>query len=133
MIRHERYIEQLFEIAKSNEPSARVRIAAGVVHKNQLISIGTNQTKTHTFQAKFGKNEDAIYMHAEVDAIHSALKLLTLDELAQSTLYIARAKYKGKEFVRGLSKPCSGCARAIIKFGIQKVYHTIDGEGYVSL
>jgi len=34
-----------------------------------------------------------------------------------------------KKFVRGMSKPCEGCARAIAQFGIKKVYYTTE-EGF---
>lgn len=134
--RNSKYINLLAKIAINVNPVASARIAAAIVYKNDVIAIGTNSLKTHPFQAKFGKNKCSIHLHAETDAIKNALKLITQEELAKSTLYICRVKYVDhtkKKVIFGLSKPCDGCARAIVNFNIKKVIYSQDGEGYKQL
>lgn len=131
--KHTRYINILSKIAIAVEPVAQARLAAAIVYRNEIISFGVNQRKTHPFQAKFSKNEDSIYLHAETDAIKNALKHISIDELSNSTLYICRVKIVEQKFVFGLSKPCCGCMRAISNFGIKNVYYSLDNKGYEML
>lgn len=78
--------------------------------------------KTHPLQAKFGKNSDAVFIHAEIMAIHNALRVVPLEDLTKATLYVIRW-YKGRV---AMSKPCSGCQRAIAHFGIKDCYWSED-------
>lgn len=129
--RHEKYMNILSKVAITVEPVAQARIAACIVYKNEIISFGINKKKSHPFQAKFGKNKDSIYLHAENDCIKNALRNLSVDEVAKSTLYICRVKFDmTKNFVFGLAKPCPGCARAIASFGIKNVIYSNDNMGY---
>jgi tRNA(Arg) A34 adenosine deaminase TadA len=116
-------------LTELNPPHGGARVAAVIVYKNGFVSRGVNMNKTHPFQARFAKNEHAITMHAEIAAIHAALKVLSLKELRQATMYIARRKleFKGsKVFVDALARPCDGCMRAIVEFGLKRVVYTGD-------
>ena len=109
----------------------RAKLAAAVVIKNEIISLGFNRRKTHPFQAQFQSNEPQIYLHAETDAINRALKYVTKKELCKATLYIARVKYadnKSKKAIWAESKPCIGCQKAIKSYGISNVVHTCEEE-----
>ena len=120
-------------VASAVEPFASARIAAALVYKNEIISIGTNKNKTHPFQKKFSTNSDAIFLHAETDAIYNATRKYETSIIAKSKLYISRVKYfdsDKKYFVQGLSKPCAGCQRAIANFNIKHVCFTKDTEGF---
>ena len=108
------------------------RIAAAVVLKNDIISLGHCQKRTHPFQARFAKNPDAIYLHAETNAISNALNHIHKRDLERATLYIRRVKLPTKddtEFVDGMARPCPGCMRAIIAFGIRKVVYSTEEDG----
>lgn len=108
-------------------------MAAAIVFRNEIISIGINSNKSHPFQAKYGRNSDSIYLHAEIDAIKNALKCISVDQLTKTTLYICRVKYtdsKKSGQIWGLSRPCEGCIRAITTFNIKKVVYSIEKEGY---
>lgn len=132
MKKHNKYFNILEKVAMASEPVFRQRLAALLVYKNEVISIGINKTKSHPFQRKFAKHSDAIYLHAEVDCIKNALRQYDEDIIAKSTLYVLRMKRPEndlKNFMRGLSKPCEGCQRAIAAFGIKNVYYTTD-EGF---
>ena len=126
--RNAKMIQTLSKIAEDVPIAGRARIAAAIVHKNEIISIGTNQSKSHPLQAKFSRHYQAIHIHAEIDAIARAVKRIDSKRLAQSTLYIARVKLDrtGGDWMWGLSKPCSGCARAIASFDIKNVVWTLD-------
>lgn len=131
--RHQDHIDYLFNIAKNLPARAGARLAASIVYKNEIISIGTNSKKTHTFQFKFAPNPDAIFLHAENSAIHKALKLLSKEEMEKSILYVCRAKYINRYktgFTYGLAKPCSGCTEAIIRYNIGSVIYSLDNSGY---
>jgi deoxycytidylate deaminase len=122
----------LAKVAEANDSETNVKFAAAIVKGNKIISIGFNSMKSHPLQARFGKNEEAIYFHAEIHAIKNALREITIDEFEKTDLYIARVKkptsYTDK-YVWGLAKPCEGCKRAINEFGIRNVVYTTDEHG----
>ena len=131
--KHHKYISILSKMAIAVEPVRQARIAACLVHRNEIVSFGINQMKTHPFQAQFGKNKDSIFLHAETDCIKNALREIEVDELSRCTLYVCRVKFESHEkrkFVYGLAKPCPGCERAIANFNIKSVYYTLNDEGY---
>ena len=68
-----RILSELALIAKELRPIQSARIAAAIVQKNNIVSIGVNSRKSHPFQKKYGKNDDSIFLHAETDAIKNAL------------------------------------------------------------
>jgi len=122
----------LEKVAESVNPVSSARLAAALVYKNEIISIGTNRHKSHPFQKKYSSNDAAIFLHAETDAIYNALRRYDTNIVAKSKLFIYRAKYVNHEkivFTQGLAKPCAGCQRAIATFGIQHVCFTLDDEG----
>ena len=120
-------IEQLKVLCHSGT-HPKVWIAAALVYKSKIVSYGVNQMKTHPYQSKYARNEDAIFWHAETSAIYTAEKL-RFDRFEQATLYIARMKYDSSEkknFISGLSAPCEGCFRCIKDYKIKKVIYTLD-------
>jgi pyrimidine deaminase RibD-like protein len=109
------------------------RLASCIVYKNDIVSFGVNEMKSHPFQARYCKNDNAVYLHAETCAIKNALKEITVDELESATLYVARVKMCDRQkgnIVFGLSKPCSGCAHCIKTFKLQKTVYTLDNTGF---
>jgi len=137
----EKYLSYLEKVAEALPARAhrrkrdvlRTRIASCVVIKNEIVSIGVNQLKSHPFQAKFSRNEDSIYLQAETDAIKNALKIVDVEDLERATLYVCRVKgtdASKKQFIRGMCCPCNGCKRAIAAFNIRKVVYTCDDGSY---
>jgi deoxycytidylate deaminase len=125
-------LEMLVKVAMASNEEMPTRLAAAIVMRNKVISIGVNRMKSHPFQKKYGKNEDAIYWHAEIDAIKSALREISVDDLSKCDLYIARVKKpkpKSNDWIWGLSKPCEGCQRAILAFGLRRTIYTTDEHG----
>lgn len=117
----------LFEFAKTSDKTGNARVAAALVNKNDII-IGRNSSKTHPFQKKYAKNVHAISIHAETSAIVKALnQRWTMRDIQRSTLVIVRVKESSKgNFHMGLAKPCCGCERCIIDFGIKSVYYSTN-------
>lgn len=130
-----RVIDMLTRLAVEN-PGVRdkYKIAAGIVYKKHLVATGINSYKTHPMMWEFGKNQDALFLHAEVDAIKNALRLITQDQLARCDMYIVRVKKEdGKRgWFQGLAKPCRGCQRAIETFNLRNVYYTTDDNKIAS-
>lgn len=108
------------------------RHVAAVVYKNKIISYGQSQMKSHPFQTKYKKNEEAIYWHAETNAIFNALKTITSAELQKSKLYVCRVKQNREgNFIFGLSKPCKGCRACIEDHNIPMTAYSLDEvKGY---
>ena len=123
----------LAKIAENVEPFAAARIAAALVYKNEVISVGWNKSKSHPFQKKYSSNSEAIFLHAETDTIYNAMRKYDLSVIAKSKLYIYRAKWNSDKkisFVQGLAKPCVGCMRAITTFNIKRICYTLDETGF---
>lgn len=117
----------------ANHNGMRARLAAAVVLRGNIISIGFNRKKSHPFQAQFQTNDKQIYLHAETDAINRALKYISTSDLKKATLYVARVKYtdnKSKKAIWAESKPCIGCQKAIFQYEIKNVVHTCEGNTY---
>lgn len=136
--RDEKYMAFTRRMAIQNSNSLnRAKLAASLVLRNEIISIGYNSYKTHPMQKRFSKNIDAIFKHAEVDCIINALRHLDPYELERSTLYVYRVKKLSKDHIDwsdGYSEPCCGCKQAIKHFNIKKVvYSTDEDDNYVEL
>ena len=124
--RHLKHLNTLEKVAEAQPVTAGARIAAAIVIRNDIIAVGNNQKKTHPFQERFKKNDEAIYLHAETDCIKNALKHVDQDKLSKATLYVCRIK---KDGTWGLAKPCKGCMKAIATFNIKNVIYSTDTTG----
>lgn len=136
--RHVRHLNILSKIACDVNTSfvGNARLAACVVIGNSVVSFGTNEMKTHPFQAKFSKNNSAVYLHAETSAIKNSLKYLKISDLEKATLYVCRVKFQDEQkssIVFGMARPCNGCLRCITTFGIRRVVFTLDNGEYSML
>lgn len=121
---YDELLEELTILARDNPGMSNAHLAAALVdRKGKIISYGFNSSKTHPLQAKFSKNEHAIHLHAEVDAIRNALKM-GLD-IEGTTMLVARAL---KDGTPALAKPCEGCQRALVHFGVADVVWTVADE-----
>lgn len=117
-----------------NSDHHRSKHSAVIVYKNDVISLACNKSKSHPFQKRYSKANEAIFLHAEVAAIHNALKRVSLKELSKSTMYVCRVRInkENKSFF-SYSKPCDGCMRAIAEFDIKNVMYTDESGEFVNL
>ena len=128
--RDRRMIQVLRGMAQGVVPVRRAKIASAIMHKGQVVSFGVNQIRSHPLQARFGKNADAIFLHAEIDSIKNALYNNTPDFLTRTTMFVYRVKrrehMRHAAWCQGNASPCQGCARAIATFGIRRVIASTD-------
>lgn len=129
MMKHSSIISHLKLIASDVVPVGAAKIAAAIVYKGRIISIGICSYKSHPLQRKYGRNEHSIFLHAEIDAISKAIGRV---DLSKCSLYVVRMKWDGckrTSLIEGLAKPCEGCCKAIAAFGIRNVYWTKENDG----
>ena len=128
-------IDKLFNLACQSTPVSNARVVAAIFDGKELIAIGNNQSKTHSFQSRFQKNEKALWIHAEINAIYKATKKIGLDRLKRCTMFVIRAKKNmiSKDWEYGLARPCSGCQAAISVFNIKNVYYSTDNGEILKL
>lgn len=131
--RDRNFIDIAVKNAISNDRVGGARSCALITIRGRVIGFGRNQRKTHPLQVRFAKNKDAIFLHAEIDAIRNALRFIDVDGLRKVTLYIGRAKKEhngdNSKFIWGLAKPCkNGCMRAIETFGISRICYTTNEQ-----
>lgn len=130
MTRDRKYMDFVRRLATSN--SMKMKLAACLVIRNEIISVGFNSDKSHPLQKRFSKNTEAIFKHAEVDCIIKALKIVDEEDLKDATLYVHRVKKQNKgdaNWVTGMAEPCPGCVKAIEHFGIKRTVYSTDQEG----
>lgn len=126
-----RIMKLLRRLAIDNEGvRKRFKLAAAVVSKKTIISIGLNEMRTHPLQGKFKKNNEALFLHAEIAAIANALNHVDKEDLRGSTLMVYRVKRKSsfnhRDWIDGLAQPCEGCMSAIVSFGIKRVIYSTN-------
>jgi deoxycytidylate deaminase len=103
---------------------SKFRLGAVLVHKNSIVSVGTNSYKTHPLMRK---RTEWPFLHAEQHAIIRA----GVDNCEGLDLYIARVL---KNNTLALSKPCDVCAELIREVGIKRTFYSTDaGEGKYEL
>lgn len=133
--KNDRIIDELFALARDREKVYRAKFAAAIAYKGKIVAYGFNQERTSHLARRFKKNPHANWLHAEVDAVKNALKVLDQDELSKSTLYVVRAKKTDdkKSDAFGDAKPCEGCRQCIEWFDIKRVYYSTEDGGYEEL
>jgi len=123
-------VDMLTKLAINNPGvQGRFKMAAGIVYKKHLIATGVNSYKTHPLMLKPGYRDGQLFMHAEVDAIRNALRLVDAEDLSKCDIYVVRVKRpskNSKNWIRALAEPCDGCARTIASFNFKNVFWTKD-------
>jgi deoxycytidylate deaminase len=92
------------------------KIGSVIVRGGKVISVGTNNIKTHPRSTHPFKS-----LHAEMAAI-----LLAKQDLKDCELYVFREIKNGK---LALSRPCEYCWELIYASGIKEVHYTVN-EGH---
>lgn len=129
MPNHVANFDLLKSLAEANPGAGAAKVAAMLTLGKQKF-FGFNSMKSHPFQVRFAKNNDAIFLHAEIDAIKNAVRQLDdIESLKHACLYVARVKKASKNgpYIFGDSKPCKGCQRCIAEFGIKKLFYVHNG------
>ena len=93
------------------EPVKSSRIASAIAIKRNIVSLGYCSKRTHPFQKRFAKNPDAIYLHAETNAIAKLAK--SSESGCGAAMFVTHA-------------PCIDCAKLVYQSGIASVYYKND-------
>jgi tRNA(Arg) A34 adenosine deaminase TadA len=115
----------LIELAIENPH--KYKLAAAVGNRKEQF-IGINSAKSHPFQARWGRNPESIYFHAEIAALKEALVSYDPKEVKGMQMWVARVKKVGGVLVPALARPCSGCLAAARAFGIRTITYTTETE-----
>lgn len=86
-----------------------------VIHKNKVVATGYNK-QVEPFSLTS--------IHAEVNALIKAKKVLNRSELKQAKLMVVRIGTNSMDNPLKYSKPCKVCQSFIDKLGIQLVYYS---------
>lgn len=126
---HDLIFGDMFSVAKIVEKVGNARVVASIFDKKgNFVSEGYNRMKTHPFQKRWGTENENIFLHAEIDAIISAIRAgrYVIDEFKECSIFVCRAKQNMKKtkWMTGLALPCKGCQRALAHFGFKNVYYT---------
>ena len=116
-----------FNVAKSValcSPHPRFYIGTCIVSKHQIISVSSNQVKSHPIQKQLNifrfspcdSSKDRI--HAELSAI---LKVKNKEDLQNASIYVYRINRQNK---LGMARPCEACMTKIKEIGIKTIYYT---------
>ncbi len=115
--RHLRFAKIAMELAVEAERDVTHELCALVVSKNRVLSVGYNQPKTHPISSDTVQQQ----LHAEMDAL---LRCPEADAEGAEVI-VVRVKPSGKP---GLAKPCGVCQGILRRFGVRRVFYTIDSE-----
>ena len=112
---------QMRVLASSIQPVDGSRHAAALIHRKTPLIFGVNKRKSHPKVLELTKNNNLIYIHAEMDVLFKAMNLYSPQILRQSKLYVIRLSAT-KELK--YSKPCKYCLKLINSLNIKKVVHS---------
>lgn len=124
---------KFFNFAKTISNSStykKHKLGCVIVYRKQIISVGWNDCKTCTTQARYNKfrnlegNNILHQIHAETMALKK-IRFLDID-FSDVELYVYREHRNG---VKALAKPCKACQALITSMGISIINYTIEG-GY---
>jgi pyrimidine deaminase RibD-like protein len=107
-------------VAKHSE--YKIKVGCVITNKNKPVAIGFNKLKCPNRRYKTEYNTT----HAEISALQNSGK----ERIKGSVMYIYREDRNGNT---KLSKPCEFCLPEIIKFGVKKVYYTIEEFPYLEV
>ena len=110
------FIENAVNVAKKS--SMLHKHGCVVVYKNKIISVGHN----HCIVAC------SFSIHAEMDAINKAKKILSRVDMQRCTLFVVRIGQDSMDNPLKYSKPCPTCSRSIVDIGIKKTYYSTNFE-----
>ena len=104
----------MFRLAKniSKISNHRYKMGAVIVKNGNVISVGTNQLKTHPEAPRNG-------LHCEIHAIKCSGKY----DLKGSSIFVYRETRKGKI---AKARPCIYCMEELKKKGFKSIFYTID-------
>lgn len=127
---HGKILDYLHEVAIAVPRVGSGKLAAAVVYKGRIVSVGINQMKTHPLQLKYQSSPLKSSLHAEIAAIIRCSRILNEREISRASICVARDKKVLGVHSYGLARPCTGCLDCIIAFGFKDIWYTNDAGSF---
>lgn len=130
--------KHFFNLAKRESEKAsysgysRVKLGCVAAYHNTILSVGHNENRSHTTQAKYNiyRYDDSKLnhyynpsIHAEIQALNK-IKYLDID-FSKVEVYVYRETADG---CVALARPCDSCMAMIREMGIKKIHYTGDNS-----
>lgn len=115
LTRYQRFAKIALQLASESEHDVTHTLCALVVSKNEVLSIGYNQTKTHPIS----EGTPQMHLHAEMHA------LLRCPSPEGADVVVARSKPSGRP---GLARPCERCMGLLRRAGVRRVIYTLNSD-----
>jgi tRNA(Arg) A34 adenosine deaminase TadA len=96
-------------------------LGAVIVRGGKVLSVGVNSRRQNEYVFFHGNHPDGT-VHAEIDAVFKVRRKIDLDGCK---MYVARVTKNGDI---ALAKPCEMCRQVLSRYGIRRVYFTVDED-----
>lgn len=108
---------------RSDHP--RIHIGCIAVYKNDIISVGYNQMKTHTIQKEYNLYRDPDYENCAGN-IHAEINCLSKIDFGyyRNDKIVAYVYREDRNGIIACARPCGACMRYMNDCGIQHLYYT---------
>lgn len=118
----DRYIKTAIDRIKEDEfhPRLVAHLGAVIVKGGKVVSVGRNRPKMNAYIKSMAPHENCSSVHAEIDAIFKVRRKI---DLRGCDMYVARITKNG---IHGLAAPCTMCMRTIQRYGIKRVFYTVE-------
>lgn len=116
--RQERYMQWAAKVAQKSDMIHKHGCV--IVLDDEILCSGFNFHTEHMFHS--------YSIHAEVDALKKLNKKKYRNSFNKMEMYVVRIGAGKFEGTLKYSKPCEGCQKAILKYGIHKVYYSTNYE-----
>lgn len=114
--RYVKFARIAHELAEANRNTMSHSVAAIILNKNKVVSIGYNSRKTSPMMVGTRMS----MFHAECDALSRCVV-----DTRGLDIVVARSRRSG---LPGMAKPCEHCHSMLKKFGIRKVIYTTNSD-----
>lgn len=124
MARADRFLQMALEAIDVND-GLNAHLAAVIVRGGSVLSIATNTLGLNTFVYHHAPHAGVRSIHAEINAVFKVRRKVDLED---SVMYVARRTYHGDV---ALAKPCPMCVYVLQRYGIKRVYYTVNRDMHV--
>jgi deoxycytidylate deaminase len=113
---------------QAEKSTYKQRVGAVLVKGNRVLATGYNQLRGHrSLQSAHWDNA----LHAEMHCILQALKRVSIEDIAGSTMFVSRIKRDGST---GPALPCADCFSVLQKFRVRRIIFTnVEGISEIKL
>lgn len=112
------YMSILKASRQAENSTYKQRVGAVLVKGNRILAQGYNQLRGHR---SLRSNHWDNALHAEMHCIINALRQVSIEDIAGSTMFVSRIKRDG---CTGLALPCKDCFAVLTKFRLKRIIFT---------